>query len=138
MSNSAVKLATLIIQQYEGARLRAYADTGGIPTIGFGHTKGVKLGDVITMEQAQEWFEEDLAHLVSAVEGKSDIEAGALISFTYQCGLGALQKVLSGEAKLDNFIRDKRGNVLVGMQMRRRFEQTLIDISKEVISGPQV
>lgn len=138
MPTSAVKLATLIIQQYEGARLRAYADTGGIPTIGFGHTKGVKLGDVITMEQAQAWFEEDLAHIVSVVEGKHPLEAAALISFTYNCGVGSLQKVLSGEAELGNFIRDKRGNVLVGLQMRRKFEQTLIDISKEVPVGPQV
>ena len=32
----------------EGLKLRAYRDTVGVPTIGVGHTKGVKNGDIIT------------------------------------------------------------------------------------------
>ncbi|WP_369127544.1 lysozyme, partial [Xenorhabdus bovienii] len=44
------------IQQWEGLKLKAYPDpaTGGIPwTIGYGHTKDVKPGQVITEQQAE-------------------------------------------------------------------------------------
>ena len=39
----------------EGLRLTAYRDTGGVPTIGYGHTgPDVYLGLTITLEQAEE------------------------------------------------------------------------------------
>jgi len=40
----------------EGLRLEAYLDEGGVPTIGYGHTKGVKLGQKITKEQAEQFL----------------------------------------------------------------------------------
>ncbi|WP_438839317.1 lysozyme, partial [Helicobacter pylori] len=33
-----------LIKQFEGCKLTAYLDSVGVPTIGFGHTKGVKMG----------------------------------------------------------------------------------------------
>lgn len=53
-----------IIKGFESLELKAYPDpgTGGKPwTIGWGHTKGVKPGDRITLEQAEAFFSEDLA-----------------------------------------------------------------------------
>lgn len=52
------------IKGFESLELKAYPDpgTGGKPwTIGWGHTKGVKPGDRITLEQAEAFFSEDLA-----------------------------------------------------------------------------
>ena len=41
-----------IIKKYEGCQLKAYLDPVGIPTIGYGHTSGVRLGQTITQAQA--------------------------------------------------------------------------------------
>ena len=48
------------IKDFEGCNLSAYKDSVGVPTIGIGHTKGVKMGQVITMEQAEAFLKEDL------------------------------------------------------------------------------
>ena len=45
-----------IIKKWEGLRLEAYLCPAGVPTIGWGHTKGVKLGDKITLEQAEDFL----------------------------------------------------------------------------------
>ena len=42
------------IKSHEALRLKAYQDSKGVWTIGWGHTKGVKPGDVITREQAEQ------------------------------------------------------------------------------------
>lgn len=85
------------IEQFEGLRLRAYLDGGGVPTIGYGHTRGVKLGMVITQEQADEFLKADLAKAESAVERLvkpplNDNQFGALVSFVFNLGEGAFQK----------------------------------------------
>ena len=36
------------IKEFEGCRLEAYQDAAGVWTIGYGHTHGVKKGDVAT------------------------------------------------------------------------------------------
>jgi lysozyme len=57
-----------LIKSYETLRLVAYLPTpDDIPTIGWGHTRGVKLGDTCTIEQAQKWFEDDTASAVNSV-----------------------------------------------------------------------
>ena len=48
-----------LVKKWEGCKLHAYLDGGGVPTIGYGHTDGVKLGDVCTQEQAEKWLKED-------------------------------------------------------------------------------
>jgi lysozyme len=45
----------------ENCALKAYPDSGGVPTIGVGHTRGVKLGDTCTFAQAMAWLQEDMA-----------------------------------------------------------------------------
>ena len=47
------------IERYEGLRLNAYQCPAGIWTIGYGHTKGVFLGNKITRPQAQRYFWQD-------------------------------------------------------------------------------
>jgi lysozyme len=49
-----------LIKKSEALRLLAYADTGAVPTIGWGHTRGVTLGLAITREQAEAFLREDV------------------------------------------------------------------------------
>ena len=41
-----------LIEEFEGDELRAYADSGGVETIGYGHTGDVTPGETITQAQS--------------------------------------------------------------------------------------
>jgi lysozyme len=56
-----------LTKSFEQLRLTAYPDSKGVPTIGWGHTRGVRLGDVCTPEQADQWLAEDVAGAVADV-----------------------------------------------------------------------
>ena len=85
-----------LIKQYEGLRLNAYQDAGGVWTIGYGHTGGVQPGDVITREEADALFWADVEKFVRGVnrlkQGTrlTQNQFDALVSFAYICVLGAL------------------------------------------------
>jgi lysozyme len=86
-----------LIQSFEGLRLRAYRDATGIPTIGYGSTRGVRLGMVITPEQATARLREDVADAEAAVRRLVTVpitqgQFDALVSFTYNLGAGNLAK----------------------------------------------
>jgi lysozyme len=49
-----------LIKHWEGCRLSAYDDGGGVQTIGYGHIRGVKKGDRISQAEADELLLEDL------------------------------------------------------------------------------
>jgi lysozyme len=46
-----VALATPFIAQWEGLETTAYRDIVGVPTVCYGETRGVKMGDTYTKEQ---------------------------------------------------------------------------------------
>lgn len=121
------KLAAALIRSFEGFRSTAYQDSGGVWTIGFGHTANVKQGDQITMAAAAGLLESDAEPLFVLVADKPLIAAGAYVSFGYNCGRHALELVLVGTATLTNFVHDKHGNVQPGLVNRRGLEQALID-----------
>lgn len=87
------------IQQREELRLKAYRCEAGRLTIGYGHTDGVKDGDVITEEQAIEFFKSDVGvienHLnrlrQSAKITFKQCEFDALVSLIFTIGLGSFQ-----------------------------------------------
>ena len=87
-----------LIKQYEGLRLNAYQDAGGVWTIGYGHTAGVQPGDVITKEEADALFWADVEKFVRGVnrlkQGTrlTQSQFDAMVSFAYNCGLGALER----------------------------------------------
>ena len=57
-----------LIKDFEKLELVAYMPTpDDVPTIGYGHTKGVKLGDTCTEEQAEAWLLEDLSDAQTCV-----------------------------------------------------------------------
>lgn len=79
-----------IIKEFEKLYLEAYLCPAGVWTIGWGHTKGVKQGMVITEEQAEELLEEDMQEAIRVVErlnvDLSDNQYNALVSFVFNIG----------------------------------------------------
>lgn len=53
---------------WEKLRLVAYDDGGGVWTIGYGHTAGVKPGDTCTEEQAEAWMRDDAEDAATIVD----------------------------------------------------------------------
>ncbi len=83
------------LMRFEGLRLEAYRDTGGVLTIGYGHTKGVQEGDKISEYWARELLKEDVEKVTHQVlklgvchtQGQLD----ALVSFTFNLGINRLR-----------------------------------------------
>lgn len=59
-----VELAVDFVKRWEGFRERAYRCPAGVMTIGYGHTGGVKEGDVVTAYEAEALLLEDLQSTV--------------------------------------------------------------------------
>jgi lysozyme len=86
-----------LIRRFEGCELKAYRCSAGIPTIGVGHTRGVKMGDTCTQAQADKWLIEDLDDAEDAVHICTTIkltqnEFDALVSFTFNLGMKSLSQ----------------------------------------------
>lgn len=123
-----------LIKSFEGCRLSAYKCPAGVWTIGYGRTNGVYEGMVITQAQADQFLFEDVKYYADAVDrynsrfNFTQEEFDALTSFTYNCGVGSLQAVMSccntkqeiaEECKLYN----KGGGVVLAGLVRRRNEE---------------
>lgn len=126
-----------LIKSYEGCRLTAYkpVQTEQYYTIGWGHYgPDVYAGMSITQEQADNMLREDVKYYADAVDrynsrfNFTQEEFDALTSFTYNCGVGSLQAVMSccntkqeiaEECKLYN----KGGGVVLAGLVRRREEE---------------
>ncbi len=123
-------LAAALIAVFEGPeKLAAFMDTGGVWTIGRGHTRGVRQGQVCTHQQAVAWFAEDEKELLSMVAGKPLFAGAALCSFGYNCGRGALHAVLMGADTISNPLHttDRHGNVQPGLVSRRALERLMVE-----------
>ena len=129
-----------LIKSFEGCRLKAYKCPAGVWTIGYGHTAGVKEGDTITQEQADDYLRNDLAKYEKAVLNYDGIyhfnqnQFDALVSFTYNCGVGNLKNLTqSGKRTLAQIsakllLYNKAGGVVLrGLQRRRAAEKELFD-----------
>lgn len=133
-----------LIKKYEGCRLKAYLDPAGIPTIGWGHTSGVKMGQTITQAQADAYLAQDVGTAERAV-AKYDAtyhwnqnQFDGLVSFTYNCGAGNLDKLLASgkrtvseiSAKISTYNKGTVNGVkvvLTGLVRRRTEEKALFD-----------
>ena len=130
-----------LIKSFEGCMLTAYkpVQTEQDYTIGWGHYgSDVYAGMSITQAQADQFLFEDVQRFVNAVNqyqsrfNFNQNEYDALVSFTYNCGEGSLQAVMSccntkqeiaEECKLYN--RSSTGQVLAGLVRRREEEYKL-------------
>lgn len=127
-----------IIKEFEGCRLKAYKDAVGVPTIGYGHTKGVKMGDTITQAQAEELLKDDLAAYEKKVDKYNDTyrfnqnQFDALVSFAYN--IGNIDQLTNKGKRTIAEISEKipaynkaGGKVLAGLTRRRKAEKALFD-----------
>lgn len=136
MTNPAIAL----IKQFEGCRLKAYLCPAGIPTVGWGHTDGVKEGDEITQQEADRLLASDVELFTIGVQRlvRSDInrnQLGALVSFSFNLGLGNLRhSTLLRMVNASDFIgaanqfprwNKAGGKVLPGLVRRREAERQL-------------
>ena len=131
-----------LIKQFEGLYLNAYRCPAGVPTIGYGHTAGVAMGQTITQQQADDYlrrdvrqFERAVARLVTVplTQGQFD----ALVSFAFNLGEGALaQSTLlrllnagdyAGAAAQFDRWNKAGGRVLPGLVRRRAAERALFE-----------
>jgi lysozyme len=83
----------------ENVELRSYLDSGGVWTIGMGHTLGVTANQTCTMAQAMEWARSDMASaaamvnsLLKNVASVAQNEFDAFTSLGFNIGIGNLQK----------------------------------------------
>ena len=129
-----------LIKEFEGLRLKAYLCPGGVWTIGYGHTAGVKPGMLITKAQAEEYLKADLIAFERYLNGLglalNQNQFNALVSFIYNVGTGnfssstLLRKVRANpqdNSIMDEFLRwvYSKGRVLPGLQHRRLAEMKL-------------
>ena len=81
--------------EMEGCRLAAYRDAAGVPTIGYGHTAGVRMGDRISQQQAKALLREDaeaVMRLVRALDvARTEAQLEALTSFAFNVGIDRLR-----------------------------------------------
>ena len=129
-----------MIKEFEGLRLKAYQCPGGVWTIGYGHTAGVKPGMLISKAQAEEYLKADLIAFERYLNGLglalNQNQFDALVSFIYNVGTGnfssstLLRKVRANpqdNSIMDEFLRwvYSKGRVLPGLQRRRLDEMKL-------------
>lgn len=92
----ALVLAALVgvVGAFEGVRHAAYLDPIGIPTICFGATVGVRMGDVATPAECDAMLREDLQEAARVVSCFSHPltpnQAIAVVSFAYNVGVDAV------------------------------------------------
>lgn len=106
-----------LVMFFEGLSLTAYRDTGGVWTICYGHTAGVKPGDVATRSQCMAWLWEDLQDAIKTVDRHLKAPVGWLcrvshVDFVFQMGSGRyvpstlLRRTNAGDpAAPDEFLR---------------------------------
>jgi GH24 family phage-related lysozyme (muramidase) len=140
--------ARKIVREFEGCHLKAYLCPAGVPTIGWGSTaiagKVAREGQSITQAQADAQLDADLqrfydalARAIPAVAGWPPNRAAALVSWTYNVGVGAMQdstlrrRILAGEdpaqvvaAELPRWNKAD-GKELPGLTRRRAAEVAL-------------
>lgn len=134
-----------IIKQCEGCRLKAYLCPSLILTIGYGHTTGVKLGDIITQADADRYLLQDIKRFEQAVSALVKVpinenQFSALVSFAFNVGVGNLKsstllkklnlrdyKGCSNE--FDRWVYGSNKKPLEGLKKRRKLERELFNKS---------
>ena len=121
----------------EGLSLEAYEDCAGVPTIGYGHTKDVKMGDCISKYWAKELLKDDVREVEQQVQelgvAQTQGQFDALVSFTFNLGIGRLKsstllKVIRDGGSMSAIKKEfKRwvyagGKRLRGLERRREWE----------------
>lgn len=131
-----------LIKSFEGCKLHAYLDSVNVPTIGYGHTRGVSIRDTCTQEQAEKWLRDDAGWASSSVNQMviADITQNmfdALVSFAFNLGTTSLRNStlmrklnksdFTGAAgEFERWVH-AGGKVLQGLVRRRLAERALFE-----------
>lgn len=139
------KAAIDLIKSFEGLETKAYQDSVGVWTIGYGHTSMagppiVKAGMTITAQQAEDLLRSDLKKYELMVRRNvkvdiNDNQYGALVSLVYNIGEGNLKsstllrlinnKDFLGASNEFSKWNKAGGKVLNGLSRRRAAERKL-------------
>lgn len=135
-------LAVGLVGGWEGLKTKAYRDVVGIPTVCFGETRGVKMGDQYTVEEckimlgdALAEFETGMRRCLTNPDKIPDKPYVAFLSLSYNIGTGAfckstlVRKANAGDLKgaCDAILSWNRagGRVIQGLVNRRQDERKL-------------
>lgn len=127
--------ATPFIAKWEGLETTAYRDIVGVPTVCYGETRGVKMGDTYTKDQCMDMLKVAVGEYYTKIQPcmtNKDIPVGvqaSLLELAYNVGTGAACKStmmkLANQGKykeacreLDKWIR-AGGQPIKGLQNRR-------------------
>jgi len=135
-----------LIKAFEGCKLFAYRDSVGVATIGYGHTKGVKMGQAITQQQAEQYLRADLQPCEKILNACGinfrQEQFDALCSWVFNLGVSnfrnstMLKYIMAG--KEDTDITDQlvkwhnAGGVPMNGLKRRRIAEANLFLGKEV------
>ena len=133
-------IAIAVVGAYEGLSLTAYPDIVGVPTICYGETKNVKLGQTATKEQCDSQLSARLVEFNQGVEScvtrpMRDNERVAFVSLSYNIGVAAfckstvVRRFNAGDktGACDAILMWNRagGNVVQGLVNRRQKEREI-------------
>lgn len=139
------------VKRFEGYKPYVYLDPVGVPTAGYGTTKGLTVsmvGTPITQEQAEQWLREDLEKFEKRVMKYNPIyhwtsnEKISLISFAYNIGnINGLTKngMRTRQQIADAMLTYNKagGKVLNGLTKRRQAERELfLGNSNKTVNKP--
>lgn len=129
-----------LIKKFEGCELEAYKCAAGVWTIGYGSTKNVKEGDVISQSHADHLLEVELEEYEGYINDLvtaplNEDQFSALVAWVYNLGPNNLKastmlKVLN-EGKYDEVPHQMQrwnkanGEILEGLVRRRKAESLL-------------
>lgn len=131
-----------LTKKFEGCKLKAYQCSAGVWTIGYGHTRGVTEGMVITQAQANACLVADMKQCEKVVDSAVRVplnqnQYDALCDFVFNLGAGSLNKstllkcLNAGQyAKAaQEFLKwdYAGGKVLAGLTKRRKAEKELFE-----------
>lgn len=134
------EIAAPYVAEWEGMKCEAYQDAVGVWTIGCGHTKDVKPGDVVTRAEAMMMLVDDLKETIDglAPHVRVPVTEGqfiALTSLAFNIGVeglvGGCPKLMAAlnaedwKACAKEFLDvDKAGGIRLSGLTRRRREET--------------
>ncbi|MEM9451970.1 MAG: lysozyme [Cyanobacteria bacterium P01_E01_bin.6] len=131
-----------VIKEFEGLRLESYLCPAQVWTIGYGTTRGVKPGMVITKDKAEALLRDDVVSFERNIQKTlggielNDNQFSALVSLCYNCGIApikqgnTIRRTLEAgdyQGAADGFMlwRKAGGHVLEGLVRRRKREREL-------------
>lgn len=130
-----IATATPFIAKWEGLETTAYRDIVGVPTVCYGETRGVKMGDTYTKEQCMDMLKVAVGDYYRKIEPcmtNKNIPVGvqaSILELAYNVGTGAACKStmmkLANQGKykeacreLDKWVK-AGGQTVRGLQNRR-------------------